>query len=616
MASMLRLVGLIRVSTEKQAGENGEGLERQRTAIRDIAKTRKAAELRLVELPGVHGYSVADTREWSEVVVLLRQGWHLALDSIDRLLRAEDFDFRVYQDVKAAGAVIYTPAGVQDLGEPQGALLATILGAFGGYNRHALLRQMKMGRIAARKAGKWASGAHTFPTGVLHDERNGWSIEPAGAARVRQAFEAIAAGKTLLATAKALGCHPPTIVRWIKNPIYRGVLRATFGSMDLGKGEIRVFPEGESVVSESVWRTANARMQESQALRRKRRNEAAPGIWASSFLYSAYEVPGVDPQGGVQKLDMDAAPRHVVYGRTDTKQATTYICRCQYPSPTWTNKPAKCGLQPLRADRVNAALDRYLTDLTRSEDVLDAMRAALSDPPPDTTADKARIEKALAELDRREARLVDLHLDAGVSRAVFDAKRQQIERDRYALKTELAFLESPKGPTTADVDALLATWVWDSSWSPTRKREWLAKYAPGGIRVGKEGVYSVRIRIPTESGNGVTVKVRMTDVEGDIDIAAAGTKPAATFPGEVGRTWRGLIKISALASVRDARSHRIPAGTLTTREVALALGVAHSSFQHDVAHGVVPRPALLVGRTYCWTPAEAEAARAALAASR
>ncbi len=581
---MLRLVGLIRVSTEKQAEDNG--LDRQRSAIEAIAKAHMA-ELRVVELKGVSGPYVADDPAWQGTILpSLKQGWHLAVDAIDRLIRADRFDLRVLQDIQQIGAKVYTPNGVQDFGRSQDTLLATILAGLGGFEKAEIKRRMMGGRVAARRAGKAATGAHAMPTGILYDRDTGWAIEPVGADRVRRAFEGIARGESLSFVSQALGCQPPSISRWIENPVYRGCLSARWGSLDLGQ-ETRVFAEDEAVVSEATWRAANTRLRASHEDARKRRASAAPGIWASSYLFSDHEQPtGMVRFGGVQDLDGSKYCKHVLYGRSSKSKSNAYLCRCSYPMPRWVEKLEPCGLKALRADRTNAALDRYLDDLTHDASVAKAIRAAFAVPARDTKAERTRVEKSLAELDKREARLVDLHLDGAMSRAVYDSKRAGIERDRKALQGELASLDAQKGPSADDLTALVASWAWDPSWPPARKREWLARYVPGGIQVSNEGIMSAMVRVPFP--------------EGAVDFRVAD-----------GRSWDDLIGISALASVHDPKPAGCAAG-MTTREVSAFLGVPHSSFLYAVAHGTVPKPALLAGRYYCWMPAEVEAARQAL----
>ena len=580
----LKLVGLVRVSSAKQAGEDGEGMERQREAIRAMAKAHNAADHRIIELPGVHGYSVADTSEWTAVVGLLKQGWCLALDTMDRLLRAEDFDFRVYQDVQAAGALIYTPAGIQDLSEPQGALFSTILGAFGGFNRHALLRQMHHGKIQARKRGGWAVNNKHLPTGCTFEPKSiRWGVNEETARGVRDAFEAVAGGRSVLSVARACGVSSATIIHWVRNPIYRGFLPSKFGTVDLGV-EVQVYGgEGQAdpIVAGPLWYAANRRLDESRNDSRKRRDQTSPMIWASSYLFSAYEKGEVlDPSG----------PRHVLYGRTRGAIGTVaYLCRCCYPQDPRLPTVEKCGLRILRADRVNAALDKYLTDLTHDPSTLESVKSGLKNKGRDTVADKARIAKGLKEQDRLEVQYVDLFTAGQMSRSIYDAKYAGVEKTRSQLKAELIAIESePVGPTSTDLTAMAKSWAWDSSWTPDQKRAWLAKYTPGGIRVSHDGIDGLSLRVPTADGG-------------------------ISYPGTVGNTWEGLIGISALAIVKDPK--QFPAGTIGTEEVARILNVEKYNIIRAIGEGRCPRPIARSGRHLAWTPAEVEVARSVLVRS-
>lgn len=594
MGQALKLIGLLRVSTEKQDAD------RQRDAVEAVAKNTEAAELRVIELKGVHGWSVADSPEWHDVVMpLLRQGWHLALDSMERLLRADNFDFRVYQDVRSAGGLIYTPVGIQDLKEPQGALLATILGAIGGFERTEILRKMGNGRIAARKRGAAATGAHAMPTGLTYSKDDGWAIEPVGAARVRRAYESIASGASLTTTARAVGVHPPAITKWVRNPIYRGSLRSTWGDTDLG-GEIRVMDD--PIVPEPLWRAANARLDTSSSQARKRRERGAPDIWASAYLFSALEPLSFD-------FSKDE-PKHVLYGRSSKRQSTTYMCRCQYPTLTGYALPDSCGHPTLRADRVNAALDRYLTDMTRDAEVVKAIRSSVKRNTRDVKADKKRIMKALKQSDRKEDILVGLRTDENISPSIYNKRRGIIEHERATLMKELDTLDAEShGPSPDDIEAMVSAWQWDEGWTHTQKRKWLAQYVPGGIWVSPDGIEGLTLRVPTAGGGSDVVMI------GDEKIEIGGTVDVAFHPG-IARSWTDLIGISALTSVRDPKPSKIPDGTLTTKEVAKLLEVPPTTFAHHVAHGVIPRPASQVGRYYAWNTDDISKAREAISSSK
>jgi hypothetical protein len=95
-AKGLRLVGLLRVSTPSQAGDENEGFDRQREAIDLIAKGLGAAVVKFVEFKGVHGWALTNEPGWQDVLVLLRAGWGLAVQNINRLLRAKDFDYGAF----------------------------------------------------------------------------------------------------------------------------------------------------------------------------------------------------------------------------------------------------------------------------------------------------------------------------------------------------------------------------------------------------------------------------------------------------------------------------------------------------------------------------------------
>lgn len=620
----LRLVGLLRVSTLGQVkgrlngdGETEEeGFARQAEAVEAIARTHKATDLRIIKLRGVHGYSVAQSPEWKAAVTLLRRGWHLAVQDSSRLLRAEGFDFDVLRQVAETGALVYSPSGVLDLKSPQGAMISVILGAVDGNARHRLLETMRGGQVSARKRGEWAVSSRNIPPGCTYDpEKKRWGHDPARVGMIRDAFDSIAGGSPILTVAKRYVVDSSTVVGWIRHPIYRGCLPKTFGPVDLGS-EIRVYGgDGQEapIVPEAVWRTANARLDASRDLSRKRRDKAAPAIWASTYLFSAHEDIFANIEPGKAFSFADTRAHHIVYGRARRTGSgggnIAYLCRCCYPYSPRSPRLDKCGIRPLRADRTNAALDVYLSDLTRDPGILKAIRAGLTVNMRNTSADETRIRKGLAECDRREGQLVDMHLDGALSRTVYDTRRAKIERDRAALIAERdALAAGPKGPTAADLDAFAAAWTWDPAWDGDRKRAWLARYVPGGIRVSNKGIAGVRLRIPTAEGGA---DVLVLDAEGIREqIGTAGV----VYPKGAGRTWESLIGVSALASDRDPKVY--PAGTVGTGTVARRLGVSLSRLTRAMNDGRCQKPALWSGRHLCWTETDIAAAVKAFADPR
>jgi hypothetical protein len=100
---VLKLLPIHRVSTAAQAGDDGEGLDRQRDATMRIVESINArGDLTAIALPAVEivdvsGSDVDQTLEWRhQVLPLLEEAnVHIAVDAIDRILRADAFNFKV-----------------------------------------------------------------------------------------------------------------------------------------------------------------------------------------------------------------------------------------------------------------------------------------------------------------------------------------------------------------------------------------------------------------------------------------------------------------------------------------------------------------------------------------
>ncbi len=128
--------------------------------------------------------------------------------------------------------------------------------------------------------------------------------------------------------------------------------------------------------------------------------------------------------------------------------------------PLQTRHPGQCrGLVGLRCDVVNPALDRDLTDRTRSEwlrsTALDPLKEAKT---PDTAARRERTVRGLFALDRREKKPLDLEEHDGIDCLGYSARRHVIQIGGAAWRTAQAQAAAEK----------LAVSVNARRWTPCR----------------------------------------------------------------------------------------------------------------------------------------------------
>lgn len=519
---MLMLLPIHRVSTMEQAGNNGEGLDRQRKTTRDLAKTHKATLLEAVEIIDVSGSDVDQTSEWRDRVVpaIADPSVHIVADSIDRILRAEAFNFRVFQDLLAAQTKIYTPGKIHDLTNPDDGFLAGLMALIGGREKAEIKRRVMAGREAARRRGEWPFKDESLPRGATFDRQlKRWGYDPAEAAVIRSVFhEYVVEGRALRALAREVGKPMQTIRYYLRNPIYKGMLvydkkrGEPYPSLN-GKQpdrrkiprlrheviEVRVYGDldagqEEQLIDDQMWEAAQRRLAGNSRVFMRRREKGRADAWASGFLVSAIDRPS--PNGFI-RMPFATPERHQVYSNGGNQRSGhRYACRCARSS----SGIARCGFRHPLSTQVDKTIDAYLEGLTNEGWFLDQVRARLDD---GTDVDQTRrslVAQQLDELDRREARLVGLYLDGRIKRGEHDRRQDQIRADRVALRAQQAELDSDAILLAeSDVEKMTATWKWDRTWDHQRKRAWLSKYVHH-IGLSNEGVeYSV-IRIPAASG--------------------------------------------------------------------------------------------------------------------
>ena len=179
-ANNLLLIGIRRVSSAEQAADDRAGLDRQQTGIERIASRLEVPDnrLKVVTLIDVSGSDISRTPEWrTEVVPLLRDpNVHVAVDTMERLARIDDFDFEVLRVLHRTKTRIYTPTGVMDLKQPTDMLNAGMQGLMGGFFK-AYFKQIVHGsKEEKRKKGEFPNSTICLATGVHFDHDTGlWS---------------------------------------------------------------------------------------------------------------------------------------------------------------------------------------------------------------------------------------------------------------------------------------------------------------------------------------------------------------------------------------------------------------------------------------------------------
>jgi len=602
----MKLFGIIRVSTDEQAGPNGEGLERQRHSLRGIAKAT-GADLQMVEVKGVSGSDLAETPQWRDTILpAINAGAHVAADSLDRVIRADGFDLTVLMAVRKAGGRIYLPGLTYDLSDARDVLTVTLFAGLGGYDKAELKRKMQDGKERKREAGCWVNRLSGLPLGIWYEPKARVWGYTSGIERVREAFRLfVHEGLTTAGVARhlCLKGKAASAKAILTNEIYKGILvfdekrGEKYASKDGKQADrrrvrrnpdevirVRVFPvsgPGGQAVSDALWDAAQERIRGTQKMAIRRRERTAPGMYLTGHLFSAYEW---QPRSGFVTMAADAPLRHVVYGESGgPSKPVRYACRCKSDLKTDPNAPRpRCDLHYLHADDVNLAVDEYLRAMTTEGRVIARVRTTFRDAQRDNAgrdAAKARLDADIKKLDTRERNAKEMREDGTYTRDEFRDRMGKINADRQAVQDALSRLaDTTPAVTPADLDHLSREWAYDPSWTPDRKRAWIAKYVPE-ISISNEGVEAVTVRIPGSN---------------------CGNVPIAYVPSDP-RTWVDLLGYDPT----KAEGRLSGAGHLVAGQVAERLGVTIPRITYLVRIGVFPTPTgPMWGLKKTWTEAD------------
>jgi DNA invertase Pin-like site-specific DNA recombinase len=535
---MTEIIGIVRVSTEEQRGENDEGLARQYTSLKEIEAKLPGCKMTRVPISDVSGNALHTTPEWRTIILpALKRGAGLAANAMSRIIRADDYDLSVLQSLKAGGGRVYLPGTSYDPRVPSDYLMLMMLAGIGGFDKSIIKMQMGDGKEEARKRGCWVNRINVLPRGTHYTRptaRKGtgtWSTTPE-AVQVRAAYEAYAEGASLKSVATMLGLDRSTIPLLLKNTIYKGILTfdqtvgEQYESTDGRQAQrrkvkrtsekvisVRVFPSDQQIVSDDLWARVQHRLDAVRSSKSKRREETRPDIYLSGHLASSLCCTLPD---GLGMLDLSEPVQHVLYGRhsgvrpTGLVRPTYYLCRCRC-DPKAKLKLPKCSLGHLRVEMVNAAVDKFLADFTAEPDSMNRIKAMLKgDKPADHAVEKVRLEKAITKADTNLGKLKGLLVQAmaGIEDITESDVRTQIESvkaEKVKAAARLAELNRlPVMPTDDQLDALAKDWAYSPAWEPQVKRAWIARHI-GTIFISDDGIESVGLRLPGDC----TVSVAM-----------------------------------------------------------------------------------------------------------
>jgi DNA invertase Pin-like site-specific DNA recombinase len=221
----LKVIELIRVSTEGQAAQDRASIPAQQTVNRRTCEQYGLEIVRSIILTDVSGTSVLKAPEILELIDLMcaPEIHGVVTREFSRLMRPERYeDYALLSAFADSQTLLYLPEGPIDFNSKTGRLLGTIRAAMAGVDRMEILERSWTSKEEKRRRGELAQSRIVLPFGVGYEEGRGFSYK-AEAERVREVFRRFLAGEhSYRKLAPILGLTSRSVHNVLRNPIWTG----------------------------------------------------------------------------------------------------------------------------------------------------------------------------------------------------------------------------------------------------------------------------------------------------------------------------------------------------------------------------------------------------------
>ncbi len=170
----MRVVELVRLSTEEQYGDGRVGILRQKEENKRTVDKHHLTIDHSIELIDVSGTSVMKTPEIKNLVKLMGEGriQGVVISDVDRLLRLDDFrDLSLLQEFIDHNVLIYLPDNVIDLNTQSGFLFGGIQSIISGNELTQIKKRMLNAKEIKRKQGGHPNSDLSLPMGVGYNRK-------------------------------------------------------------------------------------------------------------------------------------------------------------------------------------------------------------------------------------------------------------------------------------------------------------------------------------------------------------------------------------------------------------------------------------------------------------
>jgi site-specific DNA recombinase len=417
----------VRVSTQAQAER--WSLPAQRKILVNLAE-RRGWEGVLYDEGGASAETIAARPVMQQLLADVAAGRidMVAVVEMERLCRASDLrDWAtITTTLREAGVLVSTPERTFNLETAEDDFEADLRGILSKREKRKLLERTKRGLDQAKDAGRYAGG--TPPTGYRYDAvTRKIVVDPGKADLVQRVFESrLSAWQLHRELAReGLSLSYETIRRIRKNPAYLGLRPNVEGEL--------VQADWPALISEDLW---NA-----QQRRSPRPSRRSPRRDGPAYLLT-----------GMIRCKNCGGPVVGTPVRPAKDGTRLYAYKCLHPRKCPGNGGQMSGRLVDRI--VTDALVKYVKDPEILKERYAKALAAVSDP--NRAGHRKALQDQLAELDARQARLLEAVEQGVLPAKTVRTRQREIEEARRAVLAELETLDAATViPSVPELQTLL-----------------------------------------------------------------------------------------------------------------------------------------------------------------
>lgn len=424
---MKRVIELIRVSTEGQAGDDRASIPAQRAVNRRTAAQYGLNIVRSIEISDVSGAAVLLAPEMQEMMRLMvsPEIHGVVAREFSRLMRPENFsDYALLQAFADTRTVLYLPDGPIDLSSKSGRLMGTLRAAMAGLERTEILERIWSAKEEKRRAGKMPQSEITLPFGVGYDRGKEHWYYTTEAEKIREAFRRFMAGETsYYSIGKSLGIDPCSLRVIMRNTIYTGwrvidkrrdpsAMAHKAGKNGRQADRPKMMRPPEDVIRVRVIEPGLITEQEFQRVQeimdmKKTRHWRARPSYEHRFAYNGF----------LSCADCGK----LIY--THFRRRDYYIC-------SGRKRKMGCLTPYMRREKLEPILDfllaRRLTDRNFLDELAETWASEQAQGP---RSDAERLRAQLSAIQARRDRVVDVFIEGIIDRDTRDERLENCDRD-------------------------------------------------------------------------------------------------------------------------------------------------------------------------------------------